>query len=159
PGAYGVDALGDAPRELADRPVAYRREQRVAVGEVAIGGVGHDADPARDLAEHDGVRAAGSRELVARLDERGPNRAAVGNHDRQLSGQCPLVVRMVGDMTTTTEQPYATGETRANIERALAEAGKRIDALEPADLALLEDFHSLGRFATVALVDLAQIAQ
>ena len=58
-----------------------------------------------------------------------------------------------------TSQLYATGRTRANIERALAEAGLRIDALEPSDLALLEDFHSLGRLATAALVDLAQIGE
>jgi SAM-dependent methyltransferase len=64
---------------------------------------------------------------------------------------------MVETMTTTTDQPYATGRTRANIEQALAGAGKRIDALEPSDLALLEDFHSLGRLATAALIDLAQI--
>src|SRR4051794_23491598 len=60
-------------------------------------------------------------------------------------------------MTTTTDQPYATGRTRANIERALADAGKRIDALEASDLAMLEDFHSLGRLATAALIDLAQV--
>jgi sarcosine/dimethylglycine N-methyltransferase len=58
-----------------------------------------------------------------------------------------------------TDQPYATGHTRTNIERALAGAGKRIDSLEASDLALLEDFHSLGRLATAALVDLAQIGQ
>ena len=60
-------------------------------------------------------------------------------------------------MTTTTEQPYATGLTRSNIERALAEAGKATDALQASDLASLEDFHSLGRLATIALIDLAQI--
>jgi SAM-dependent methyltransferase len=60
-------------------------------------------------------------------------------------------------MTPTTEQPYATGLTRANIERALAEAGKRADTLQASDLAMLEDFHSLGRLATAALIDLAQI--
>lgn len=54
-------------------------------------------------------------------------------------------------MTSTSTQPYATGLTRANIERALAQAGER------ANLAALEDFHSLGRFATAALVDLAQV--
>jgi sarcosine/dimethylglycine N-methyltransferase len=59
--------------------------------------------------------------------------------------------------TKTIEQPYATGLTRSNIERALADAGKQPDALQPSDLATLEDFHSLGRFATVALIDLAQI--
>jgi len=66
---------------------------------------------------------------------------------------------MVEGMTTTTDQPYATGQTRENIERALAEAGKRIDALEGSDLALLEDFHSLGRLATMALIDLAQVGE
>src|SRR3954471_23150353 len=62
-------------------------------------------------------------------------------------------------MTTTTDQPYATGRTRASIERALADAGKRIGALDASDLALLEDFHSLGRLATAALIDLAQVGQ
>ena len=48
---------------------------------------------------------------------------------------------------------YATGLTRATIERALAGMGE----LRASDLAPLEDFHSLGRFATAALIDLAQI--
>jgi sarcosine/dimethylglycine N-methyltransferase len=58
-----------------------------------------------------------------------------------------------------TDNPYATGLTRANIERALTAAGKQADALQASDLAMLEDFHSLGRFATVALIDLAQITE
>ncbi len=62
-------------------------------------------------------------------------------------------------MTTTIDQPYATGLTRAGIERALAEAGKQTDALQASDLAMLEDFHSLGRLATAALIDLAQISE
>src|SRR5206468_5690806 len=61
-------------------------------------------------------------------------------------------------MTSKIDQPYATGLTRANIERALAEAGKRTDALQASDLAMLEDFHSLGRLATAALIDLAHIS-
>jgi SAM-dependent methyltransferase len=60
-------------------------------------------------------------------------------------------------MDTTMGNPYATGSTRSNIERALAAAGKRSDALQPSDLAMLEDFHSLGRLATSGLIDLAQI--
>ena len=39
-------------------------------------------------------------------------------------------------MTTTIEQPYATGLTRSNIERALAEAGKadrRAPSIRPGD--------------------------
>ncbi|HEY1595184.1 MAG TPA: class I SAM-dependent methyltransferase [Thermoleophilaceae bacterium] len=62
-------------------------------------------------------------------------------------------------MTNTIDQPYATGLTRANIERALADAGKHTDALQASDLAMLEDFHSLGRLATAALIDLAQIGE
>jgi sarcosine/dimethylglycine N-methyltransferase len=60
-------------------------------------------------------------------------------------------------MTTTTEQPYATGLTRTNIEHALAGAGKQTGALQASDLAMLEDFHSLGRLATAALIDLAHV--
>ncbi|HZV75913.1 MAG TPA: methyltransferase domain-containing protein, partial [Conexibacter sp.] len=55
------------------------------------------------------------------------------------------------------EQHYSTGLTRPNIERALIDAGKDPAALEPADLAMLEDFHTLGRFATAALADLAGV--
>ncbi|TML06563.1 MAG: class I SAM-dependent methyltransferase [Actinobacteria bacterium] len=61
-------------------------------------------------------------------------------------------------MTTSTDQPYATGLTRSNIERALAEVGKHAGALQASDLAMLEDFHSLGRLATVALIDLADVS-
>ena len=61
-------------------------------------------------------------------------------------------------MRTTTEGPYATGHAREDIERALTAAGKDIRRLQAAELAMLEDFHSLGRLATAGLVDLAQIA-
>src|SRR3954465_15624517 len=60
-------------------------------------------------------------------------------------------------MTPATQSPYATGRARADIERALATAGKDIHALAASDLAMLEDFHSLGRLATVALIDLAGV--
>jgi sarcosine/dimethylglycine N-methyltransferase len=60
-------------------------------------------------------------------------------------------------MRTTVEAPYVTGRARADIERALIAAGKDLHALQPSDLAMLEDFHSLGRLATAALIDLAQI--
>jgi sarcosine/dimethylglycine N-methyltransferase len=62
-------------------------------------------------------------------------------------------------MTTTTDQPYATGLTRSSIERALAEADKETGSLQASDLGMLEDFHSLGRLATAALIDLAQISE
>ncbi|BAX91205.1 class I SAM-dependent methyltransferase [Mycobacterium shigaense] len=60
-------------------------------------------------------------------------------------------------MSDTIEAQYATGLSRHNIERALIAAGKDLDRLQPADLGLLEDFHTMGRFATAALVDLLQI--
>ncbi len=61
-------------------------------------------------------------------------------------------------MTMTIDQPYATGLARANIERALAAAGKQAETLHASDLAMLEHFDSLGRLATAALIDLAQIS-
>jgi SAM-dependent methyltransferase len=60
-------------------------------------------------------------------------------------------------MNDTIEPQYSTGLSRRNIEQALIFAGKDLDHLEPADLALLEDFHTMGRYATGQLVDLAQI--
>ncbi|MGH3542635.1 MAG: class I SAM-dependent methyltransferase [Mycobacterium sp.] len=52
---------------------------------------------------------------------------------------------------------YSTGLSRRNIEQALIGAGKDLDHLQPGDLGLLEDFHTMGRIATSQLVDLAGI--
>ena len=64
-------------------------------------------------------------------------------------------------MTTTPssaiQSQYSTGLSRNNIERALISAGKDLNHLQPADLGLLEDFHTMGRYATAQLVDLAEI--
>jgi sarcosine/dimethylglycine N-methyltransferase len=60
-------------------------------------------------------------------------------------------------MNDTIENQYSTGLSRRNIEQALIAAGKDLDHLEPADLGLLEDFHTMGRFATSQLVELAEI--
>lgn len=60
-------------------------------------------------------------------------------------------------MTDTIADQYSTGLSRNNIERALRSAGMDLDHLTPADLAMLEDFHTMGRIATAQLVDLAQI--
>jgi SAM-dependent methyltransferase len=60
-------------------------------------------------------------------------------------------------MNATIQTQYSTGLSRNNIERALISAGKDLDHLEPSDLALLEDFHTIGRYATAQLVELAQI--
>ncbi|OBJ11017.1 class I SAM-dependent methyltransferase [Mycobacterium sp. 1465703.0] len=60
-------------------------------------------------------------------------------------------------MSATIENQYSTGLSRRNIERALIDAGKDLANVTPADLMLLEDFHTMGRFATAQLVDLAGI--
>jgi SAM-dependent methyltransferase len=52
---------------------------------------------------------------------------------------------------------YSSGLSRRNIEQALIAAGKDIDHLQPSDLALIEDFHTMGRIATSQLVDLIGI--
>ncbi len=49
---------------------------------------------------------------------------------------------------------YATGLSRQGIERALVAAGLDLACIQPADLAPLEDFHTMGRIATGQLVDL-----
>jgi sarcosine/dimethylglycine N-methyltransferase len=53
---------------------------------------------------------------------------------------------------------YSAGASRQAIEQALVAAGKDPGHLQPADLALLEDFHTMGRIATAQLADLAAIA-
>lgn len=60
-------------------------------------------------------------------------------------------------MNDTIEAQYSTGLSRNNIERALIAAGKDLDHLQPAGLALLEDFHTMGRVATARLAESAQI--
>jgi sarcosine/dimethylglycine N-methyltransferase len=60
-------------------------------------------------------------------------------------------------MNASLVRQYSTGLSRGNIEQALVAAGKDVDHLQPADLALLEDFHTMGRIATSQLVDLIGI--
>jgi len=50
--------------------------------------------------------------------------------------------------STQVHAQYSTGLSRRSIEQALVAAGKDLDHLRPADLALLEDFHTMGRIAT-----------
>jgi hypothetical protein len=50
--------VGHAASELPDCLVADGREQRIAVSEVPVGGVGNDPDHACHLAQYDGVRPA-----------------------------------------------------------------------------------------------------
>ena len=53
---------------------------------------------------------------------------------------------------------YSTGASRQAIEQALVAAGKDLGHLRPEDLALLEDFHTMGRIATAQLADLVEIS-
>ncbi|MGA8329554.1 MAG: methyltransferase domain-containing protein [Mycobacterium sp.] len=53
---------------------------------------------------------------------------------------------------------YSNGLSRSNIEQALVAAGKDLNHLQPADLGLLEDFHTMGRIATSQLVNLIDIS-
>jgi len=55
------------------------------------------------------------------------------------------------------EGQYATGLTRESIEAALVAAGMDLDDLQRVDLAVLEDFHTMGRIATGQLADLAGV--
>lgn len=58
---------------------------------------------------------------------------------------------------TQIDAQYSTGLSRRSIEQALIAAGKDLEHLQPSDLALLEDFHTMGRIATSQLVDLIGI--
>jgi sarcosine/dimethylglycine N-methyltransferase len=60
-------------------------------------------------------------------------------------------------MNNQLQNQYSTGLSQQNIEQALIAAGKDLDHLQPADLALVEDFHTMGRYATSQLVELAGI--
>src|SRR5215211_3357151 len=64
---------------------------------------------------------------------------------------------MLADMTDTMDTQYSTGVSRQGIERALVAAGLDLAHLQPADLAPLEDFHTMGRIATHQLVDLLNV--
>lgn len=52
---------------------------------------------------------------------------------------------------------YTSGDLLDRILAALAEGGHDLDPLDPEALTMVEDFHTLGRLATVALADAAAI--
>ena len=56
------------------------------------------------------------------------------------------------------EAQYSRGDLRSRIESALQAAGKSAERLEVDDLAQLDEFHLLGRPATLALARLAGIS-
>lgn len=55
------------------------------------------------------------------------------------------------------EAHYGRGDLRARIEDALQKAGLGDGPLDPDELALVEEFHTLGRPATIELAELAGI--
>ena len=62
-------------------------------------------------------------------------------------------------LTSMVDTQYSTGVSRQGIERALLAAGLDLGHLQPADLAPLEDFHTMGRIATHQLVDLLDLTR
>ena len=60
--------------------------------------------------------------------------------------------------STQIHTQYSNGLSRSNIEQALVAAGKNLNHLQPADLGLLEDFHTMGRIATSQLVNMLDIS-
>jgi sarcosine/dimethylglycine N-methyltransferase len=60
--------------------------------------------------------------------------------------------------TLQIDNQYSTGLSRRRIEQALIAAGKDLKHMQPEDLGVLEDFHTLGRIATSQLADLAEIS-
>lgn len=62
------------------------------------------------------------------------------------------------DLTTAVNAHYGRVKIGEALLRSLEEAGKNLDALSMDDLAPLEDFHSGGRAATIALAGLAGIS-
>jgi sarcosine/dimethylglycine N-methyltransferase len=59
--------------------------------------------------------------------------------------------------TSEIDAQYATGLSRQSIEQAIIAAGKDPGHLTPADLGMLEDFHTMGRIATGQIAELAAI--
>src|SRR5919206_805048 len=111
---------------------------------MAVGGVGDDADHARDLPQHDRVRAARARQLEAGVDERRPDRASRARsparsplslsghrvqslvdsvHRRRYSGQCPQGDQRHDDHDGTLLRhwpPSASGTSRPHGGREVA---------------------------------------
>ena len=65
---------------------------------------------------------------------------------------------MTAAKTSQIDSQYSTGLSRHNIEQALIAAGMDLRQLQPADLGMLEDFHTSGRIATSQFAELAEIA-
>ena len=60
-------------------------------------------------------------------------------------------------MSEAVETHYSSGRLEAAIDQALSMSGKDVEVLQPEDLSAFEDFHTLGRAATIELAELARI--
>ena len=60
--------------------------------------------------------------------------------------------------STPIHTQYSNGLSRSNIEQALVAADMDLDHLQPADLGLLEDFHTMGRIATSQLANMVDLS-
>jgi hypothetical protein len=68
--------VGHPLSESIHRGSAHRCQERVAVGEMTVGGIGNNPNHARHLAEDNRVRSGRARELETSRDERSPHRSA-----------------------------------------------------------------------------------
>ncbi len=64
---------------------------------------------------------------------------------------------MTAVKTPQVDSQYSTDLSRHDIEQALIAAGMDLHHIQPADLGVLEDFHTSGRIATSQLAELAEI--
>ncbi len=62
-------------------------------------------------------------------------------------------------MADAVQEHYTRGDLLETVLQALTDAGYDIDKLDPASLAPAEEFHMLGRAATVALAERAMITE
>jgi hypothetical protein len=74
--AHSAHPIGHALSQPSHRCVADRRQERVAVGEMPVGGVGHHTHHAGRFTEHHGVRAAGPGQFQSRGDQAVANGSA-----------------------------------------------------------------------------------
>src|SRR5215831_11581550 len=84
----------------------------------------------------------------------GPAATARCKYPQPASSSNPKGVDVTGIQIET---QYSTCAARQAIEQALLAAGRDLGRLQPADLTLLEDFHTMGRIATAQLADLVGI--
>jgi hypothetical protein len=69
-------SVGHLLSESIHRGSAHRCQERVAVGEMTVGGIRNNPNQARHLAEDNRVRAGRARELETSRDERSAHRSA-----------------------------------------------------------------------------------